>query len=142
MDKFKISNYLTSYNKENHRGKCKSCDREIQWSCRSVASHKRVNCSNATAEEKNFFAKKPRLDVDQRESNSSFDETNSSLNEIASKEEIDSAFANLFYRTGISCAVFDKDDSFVIFRAKERAGLGKIAFSMTIEIFLCLSIAI
>lgn len=56
MNNFDISDYLHTESKRDRRGQCKRCLKTVTWTRRTVASHKRVSCINATEEEKKLFA--------------------------------------------------------------------------------------
>ncbi|KAG5672490.1 hypothetical protein PVAND_002616 [Polypedilum vanderplanki] len=60
MENIEISKYLTDYNRPTNCGKCRSCDKPVQWTKERLASHKRSSCPNASAEEKRLFAKRKR----------------------------------------------------------------------------------
>ena len=49
----KISDFLQE--RQMNKGKCKACDKLVQWTQKKLASHKRVNCPQASAEEKAMF---------------------------------------------------------------------------------------
>lgn len=52
-----MSDYLRNFDKTTRKGECRSCSAKVSWNRKSVASHKRANCSNASADEKLIFAK-------------------------------------------------------------------------------------
>lgn len=107
---FQISVYLGNVNKQTRRAPCKSCDKMVQWAREAVASHKRKHCDNATEEEKKFFAKRKFNVMNSSGSESSAENiANNSddsfiLSELTNekKQEINSALAKFFFRTGIS----------------------------------------
>jgi hypothetical protein len=86
MGNFKISDYLEGFCKDSQREKCKSCSKLVSWIRERVASHKRSNCSNVSAED---LASTQQVIVE------------------SSKETIDAAIGNLFYRSGISSRIVD-----------------------------------
>lgn len=57
MENFEVSSYLEDYIKHSGRGNCKACLKEVQWSKKHLASHKRVSCAAASLEEKLKFAR-------------------------------------------------------------------------------------
>jgi len=73
-----------------------------------VASHKRASCQNSTAEEKKFFAKRKFVEV-VNDDFTSFNSSDVTLPEApeVTKEKIDDAVANFFFRTGISFRIAD-----------------------------------
>lgn len=93
LETFDIRKYMKEYNKEKKNGKCIGCSKVVQW-CRSrLMMHKRANCTAVTDEEKSFFAKRSRDEETSSADNSMVD---------VDKEDIDSAVANFFFRTGIA----------------------------------------
>lgn len=58
MNTFDIHDFLETYNKVDGKGLCKRCLKNVPWSRDKVAAHKRVNCHNATSEERLLFAKR------------------------------------------------------------------------------------
>ena len=106
MNELKVSDYLQDFNKYINRGKCKSCSTLVSWTRERVASHKRSNCTNVSAEERNFFAKRKTVEVS----------VNGKINELTnpaekkfqpSKEVVDAAVGKFFYRSGISLDIAD-----------------------------------
>lgn len=57
----KINNFLENYNKLTNKGTCKTCGKEVQWNRIKLESHKRANCPEISAEERDLFAKKSSL---------------------------------------------------------------------------------
>jgi hypothetical protein len=55
---FDISQYLENFESDGKSGTCKACFKPVRWSRDRVASHKRVNCSFVSEEEKRFFAQR------------------------------------------------------------------------------------
>jgi Protein of unknown function (DUF 659) len=102
MESFKISDLLEIFNKISNRVKCKTCSVLVSWNRDRVASHKRINCTNVSQEERIFFAKKRR--IDDSFSENSNDSTSSQQSSFG---DIDAAVANLFYRSGISFRIAD-----------------------------------
>lgn len=115
MEKVKISDYLSDYNKIEKKGRCRACLTTVFWSTDRLSSHKRANCEQATEEDKLFFngilnSKKMRIagaSCQQPNTSTDLDETNSSLQLEVSKDMIDEAVANLFLRTGMSFRIAD-----------------------------------
>lgn len=111
MSTFSISDYLESYNSINKSGKCKSCGAMVRWTRDRVASHKRTSCANVSTDERNFFAKRKFAEMSSIDLNIT-DESNDSFSTQptqteATKEDIDAAVGNFFYRTGISFRIAD-----------------------------------
>lgn len=106
MESFAIADYLGEFNSITRRGKCKSCSKLVTWNRDRVASHKRTNCPSASAEDRKFFAKRKLQDVSfEDDSNDSF--STQQIPYQISKEDIDQAVGNFFYRTGISFRIAD-----------------------------------
>lgn len=102
MESFDIKTYLRDFNGVKKVGICISCEKSIPWNRERVGQHKRSSCLTATPEERKFFAK--------RKSDGAGDmpeHDDSSVPERNSKETIDTAVANFFYRTGIAFKVAD-----------------------------------
>lgn len=53
-----ISDYLDSFDCVKKIGKCKACDKSVQWAKERLAAHKRSSCPNASVEEKRLFSKR------------------------------------------------------------------------------------
>lgn len=117
MDKFKISNFLEGFDKISRRGKCKACQKTVNWARIAVAAHKRMSCENASAEEKRSFSKR---NLDDSSNNSGSDiSIDGSQNEHAAHrhdklteeqtKDIDSKMGNFFFRTGISLRLVDSE---------------------------------
>jgi hypothetical protein len=109
---FKISDYLDSFDKTVLRGRCKTCLASVSWNRDRVASHKRGNCSDVTAEERNLFAKRKsssasRFDPNTSEDSNSRDASFSELTTSSTKEEIDAAIANFIIRCGLAFSIVD-----------------------------------
>lgn len=105
MESFKISDYLSDFNKTTQKGKCKVCSSLVPWTRDRVASHKRAKCTNLSEEERNFFSKRKFSNAfshDGNSSNMSDDSNDTPSNEPASFEEIERAIVNFFCRSGIS----------------------------------------
>ena len=114
MEEFDIHTYLDNYNNETRRGICKSCLKSVIWKRERVCSHKRVNCDAATAEEKLFFSSKDYKNPSKRAREHAFEDiSNDSVEAIqtprASEDQKDTAFGNIFYRTGISFRIADSE---------------------------------
>lgn len=116
MESIKISDYLQDFNKSTGRGKCRACLKDVQWTKKFLASHKRATCGNASAEEKRKFAKRSAPDE-----HSNSEGTISSGRELAmstdcacnmtaeQKKDVDSKLGDFFFRTGISFRVADSE---------------------------------
>lgn len=116
MDKFNISIYLQDFNNGKHCGKCRACQKDVQWTRERVAAHKRSNCPAASIEEKKRFAKRILAPPDDSgsdvklvaEQSSTSECPRCNLNEDKTKE-INSKVANFFFRTGISLRLIDSN---------------------------------
>lgn len=106
MDDFNINEFLENYSKVTDRGRCKICSKQVTWNRKRVASHKRTNCTNVSAEERSFFTKRKFHDISSNE-NSSSDSLTQPATIQASSEEINAAVGNFFYRSGISFRIAD-----------------------------------
>lgn len=118
-----ISEYLQQYDKVTKKGACRACGNLVPWSRVNLSSHKRASCPNASAEEKEIFRIQPQAtsgsphanisDPQVNPVNVSADDTTSQPYELTEgkKTEIDTAFGNFCYRTGIPFAVV-KSESF------------------------------
>lgn len=108
-----ISDFLRDYNKPTNKGTCIACDKEVAWSREKLASQRRANCPNATAEEKERFRKSaPRTSIGSNiEGNSSMDtgDVDAAVLTTAKKEKIDAALAALRFRTWIPFRVVDSE---------------------------------
>lgn len=115
MEKIEISAYLENLDKQSRKGTCKGCQKPVNWARDPLAAHKRASCPAASAEEKQKFAKRPKL-VDLNQSYSSIDE-NSPLNTENCKchlteeqtAEISEKLATFFFRTGISLRLVESE---------------------------------
>lgn len=106
MENLKVSEYLENFDRATNKGNCKSCSLSVQWARERVAQHKRGKCSNISADERAFFAKRKFNEVSQSQSdlNTSNEE---STRRSATQEEVNSAVANLFLRTGMAFRIAD-----------------------------------
>ena len=119
MEKFKISDYLQNYNKENKKGDCIACGKMIAWGRMKLMQHKRSPCPNITAEEKSFFAKRPACELETENDHSvdfSVESGASTLTQASTstqaltnekKIKLDTALAKFCYRTGIPFKTVD-----------------------------------
>lgn len=106
---YKISEYLTAFNKETQRGVCKSCQRSVYWSKHALAAHKRASCEAVSQEEQRRFSKR------KQNPNQSEGDENQSTSTKCSKCELDedqindahSKLADFFFRSGISLRLAD-----------------------------------
>lgn len=106
MNEIKVADYLEDFNKIINRGKCKSCSTMVSWTRERVASHKRSNCTSISAEERSYFAKRRLAEVSTNDKSN--DSTQPAEKQIqSSKEEIDAAIGNFFYRSGIPFSIAD-----------------------------------
>ena len=101
-----ITDYLDKVANLNNKGKCKSCIKLVFWSRRDLAQHKRKSCTNISTEERNEFAKKVKPAETSNETSIESNDSDRSLT-VATKIEIDEAFARVFYRTGIAFRIAD-----------------------------------
>lgn len=100
MDSIKISNYLRNLNKQNNRGVGISCEKEVGWSRQKVAAHKRLRCTNVSANEKKLFQKRKAFEG-LESANNSFDNGNladGSGFDDEEKQEADRLLASFFYQ--------------------------------------------
>jgi hypothetical protein len=110
MSNFKISDYLTDYNKITKRGTCISCQSLIKWGKDALASHKRASCTNVSEEEKRIFAKRSHSEAfSSFESMNNDDSMSSNISGCSSiplspeqMKDRNSKLAEYFFRTGIS----------------------------------------
>ena len=56
-DLFDMSQYMENFDKPSQKGTCKACYAQVRWTRDRLACHKKSSCPDATAEEKEFFAK-------------------------------------------------------------------------------------
>ncbi|KAG5669963.1 hypothetical protein PVAND_000252 [Polypedilum vanderplanki] len=121
MENIEISKYLTDYNRPTNCGKCRSCDKPVQWTKERLASHKRSSCPYASAEEKRLFAKRKR-ELSSQPSTSAQDQItqpiqvsqelltlNGNAMNAELKADTDLKLANFFYRTGISLRLVESE---------------------------------
>jgi hypothetical protein len=115
MESVKIQDYLENYNRTTNRGACKSCLQLVQWTKERIANHKRGSCQNFSAEEKSLFAKRKFSEMARQDlyigvnsSDSSFQENPTA--EVTHQEDIDAAFPNFFFRTGIAFRIADSQE--------------------------------
>lgn len=111
MEQVKISDFLVDFNKISHQGKCKSCQKSVQWSTASLSAHKRSSCPTATNEEKRKFAKRKRSNIFKNSASgedSDQDLTNPiSIGSDEGTSGTNEKLASFFFRTGISLRVAD-----------------------------------
>lgn len=111
----KIADFLQDYNKLLNRGSCKVCGIAVTWNRAKLGSHKRANCVGVTAEEAALFCKQtPPTSNNVYDSdasmNSEEDAINNTLPLTAEKiEEINTALAKWFFRTGLPFRVLDSE---------------------------------
>lgn len=110
---FQVSEYLTDFNRENRRGICKSCQKNVNWSKDALSSHKRASCETATVEEKRKFVKR-KINFSQSDEGVAGDENQPTLSKclkcaLPEEQIIDahSKLANFFFRSGISLRLAD-----------------------------------
>lgn len=113
MDNFEIKEYLDNFNKQSRRGVCIACLKEVTWSRERVAAHKRMNCGNATADEKQFFRKRKAGEMYHHNEDSFVDQSTTSnfatQFDAEQKQQADRLLALFFYRTGISFRLADSE---------------------------------
>lgn len=105
-----ISDYLSDHNKVLKTGKCKVCDKTVQWRQNKLASHKRASCIGVSDEEKRKFLKRSFVESGADNSNSSIgDASNISFEALGTEKrtQIDNQLAKFFYRTGVSFRILD-----------------------------------
>lgn len=110
MEQIHISDFLKNFDRTTGKGICKSCSIQVRWIRERLAMHKRKSCSSVSAEEKVLFAKRKCVEPPvgfNTSSNSNDSFLNTSTKSEASQEEINSAVANLFLRTGIAFRIAD-----------------------------------
>lgn len=129
MENFEIRNYLQNYDKQTHRGVCKACFKNVEWSKRTVASHKRVSCIATNEQEKRIFAKRS-AGSQIFEPNLSTNFTRNILPEEKSKN-IRSAIANFFYRSGISLRLVDSSAFKEMIESVDPAAVASVPCSKT-----------
>jgi hypothetical protein len=113
IEKNKVSDYLEAHDKTTQRGRCKTCFKLVTWSRDRLASHKRAVCTSVSDEERIIFTKRKRTDDTNKDlnvsdnSNDASSSQNLQNSQVITKEMIDSAIGNSFYRTSISFRIED-----------------------------------
>lgn len=111
----KISDFLKEFDRTKNTGICILCNAKVQWAERSLASHKRVSCSNATNEEKRLFAKRKVSYEDnlgcsqQKQSNNPGNDSQQAALSDDLRADIDMKVAKFFFRTGISLRLVNSE---------------------------------
>lgn len=113
--------YLEHYDRVTKKGTCKSCKKLVPWNRVNLASHKRTNCINVSPAEKEIFRLEVHSSPGSSQANISDPQENplnvsggSTANQpyeltAEKKLEIDTAFGNFCYRTGIPFRVAESD---------------------------------